>query len=82
MKKIKVNFRVQDPCRDKELLSNKRCNPVNFGFNDGSEGFKNASKAQEKRRKETCLETVRQTVSVGHSLEENTRVTAKTGKSL
>lgn len=44
----KVNFRVQNPCRDKELLSNTRCNPVNFNFNDGSEGFKNAAKAQEK----------------------------------
>lgn len=47
-RKRKVNFRVQNPCRDKELLSNTRCNPVNFNFNDGSEGFKNAAKAQEK----------------------------------
>lgn len=33
---------------EKELLSNTRCNPVNFDCNDGSEGFKNASKAQKK----------------------------------
>lgn len=42
-------------CGDKELLSNTRCNPVNFDCNDGSEGFKNASKAQKKTGKKPAL---------------------------